>query len=117
MISKSSGLAVLVAVGSVFAVGCNDSTLSECVSACEHILACETASAIDAGSQVPDAGTSCQDGCNGVADAGYNGCKNPGAAYDCLDGLSCQDLLPTPGSEGLPPALVNCATKAECPAF
>jgi len=106
-ISKRSGLvAVLLASGSVIAVGCNDSTVAACVSACEHIVSCETALAMDAGLSIPDGGTSCQDGCNSVADGGYGGCKNPGAAYDCVSGIACQDLL-DPGHEGVPPAIVN----------
>jgi hypothetical protein len=116
-LSKRIGIALALAtVGGLVAAGCNDTT-SSCVSACQHELSCATAAAIDAGlgALVPDAGTACQDACNNAADAGYNGCKNPSAGYDCVAGLQCGDLLTLIETGQPTQAVLNCVTKAECP--
>ena len=120
-ILKGIGAAVAVlALGSVFAVSCNDSTSGSCTSACDHVLNClysyEAAALADAGLNypLPDAGTFCQDSCNS-SDGGFSAtsCKDPGAGYDCINGLSCSDIVGN--GTGQSAALVSCQQKAQCP--
>jgi len=116
-ISKKLGLGLALAtLGSLLAVACNDSTSSSCTAACNHVLNCTYAALVDAGlgAYVTDAGTYCQDAC--APDGGFSGgtCKNPAAGYDCVNGLSCADIIGN--GDGPGPALQSCQDKAECDA-
>jgi len=102
-ISKNLGLGVaLAALGSLIPVAC---TSGSCTAACEHVVSCGT---------FMDAGTYCQDTCGTNTGYGlvYSTCKNPAAGFDCLAGLSCQDVIETDGPSS---ALLGCKAKAECP--
>lgn len=117
-ISKKLGLGVaLAALGSLTAAAC---TSSSCTAACDHVINCLDAVRIDAGVPTTDAGTFCQDECAPDGGGGYgslfpdNTCKNPGAGYDCLAGLSCQDALSIIDPGEPQTALHACAPKAEC---
>ena len=118
-LSKKIGISLaLMTLGTLVAVACNDSTSGSCTSACQHDLSCQYAALIDAGlgSFITDAGSFCQDSCNntdgGLGDT--SGCTNPGAGYDCVNGLSCADLIGS--GTGLSPALLACQQKAGCDA-
>jgi hypothetical protein len=114
-----AGLAV-IALGTIVAFACNDSTSGSCTSACNHVLSCiyaaEEAVLADAGINypLPDAGSFCQDSCTS-ADGGFaaTSCKDPGAGYDCINGLSCSDILGS--GNGQSAALLACQQKAQCP--
>ena len=108
--------AALIAAGfAILSSGCDD-TNSSCLASCHHIVAC----ILDAG--YPSGGPAdqqCKDFCAGAADAGYGGCKSPGATYDCIAGLQCAELISSVITDtGMPPsdAFVACVQKAQCDA-
>src|ERR1700690_4110185 len=97
-ISKRIGAALgVISLGTfVSFASCDDSTSGSCTSACQHVLNCIytqlSAELADAGLSypLPDAGSFCQDSCTS-GDGGFaaTNCKDPGAGYDCINGLSC----------------------------
>jgi hypothetical protein len=105
---KTAAWLAMAALSGLVAVGCSDAT-GTCVSYCQRATSCSS----DGGGWlvIP---SNCQESCNQTADAGYYGCKDPGAAYDCWLGLSCSDLIGTK-SGGPSQAFTNCSLKADCP--
>jgi hypothetical protein len=109
--SKRIALALMM-FGAIFATGCND-TNSSCLAACHHEVLC----VLGAGLAGAGYGASyCDSTCSSASDAGYSGCKTPGAAYDCIAGLSCPDLTSAVISDMGPPspAFLSCVQKAGC---
>ena len=106
------GTASAVAAMGLFGAACSSDLASRCVSACQHENSCLS----DAGLSHPYPGTLCPELCSNSADAGYGGCTNPGALYDCISGLSCADMVGSFTSPGGPNSIQACNQKAGCPA-
>ena len=102
--SRRLGLGfALVISGGLGAAGCSGSSVS-CSTACQHIVACLS----DAGvTDLPN----CDSQCAPASDAGHGDCPGIGRTHDCINALSCAEVV---AGDGQGTAFQACEQESGC---